>query len=221
AARIVCVMTLSPYLDRGLRTSLIQAPLTSTVPGEKQEPARNGHVLHAKQPVIRLVDASRIEMIVSIPETLISVVPRAKNIVVTFDAFPGLELPAQIKEIGTEASEMTRTYPVTLIMEQPAGAKVLPGMAGKAYSKSPVAAVENDAGLEIPVSAVLTDAADEKTYVWVIDESTLAVQKRAVTPGPLTDRGIKITGGLEPGEWIATAGVHYLKDGQKVRILEQ
>lgn len=170
-----------------------------------------------KQPVIRLVDASSIEMIVNIPENLISIVPRVKDAVVAFDAFPDLEVPARIKEIGTEASETTRTYPVTLVMEQPADARILPGMAGTAYSKSPVAVVESDAGLEIPVSAVLTDAADEKTYVWVIDESTLTVQKRAVMPGPLTDLGIKITGGLQPGEWIATAGVHYLQDGQKVR----
>ena len=68
---------------------------------------------------------------------------------------------------------------------------------------------------------MLTDAADGKTYVWVIDEQNNTVTKRAVASGPLTDRGIKITDGLSPGEWIATAGVHYLKDGQVVRILVQ
>ena len=53
------------------------------------------------------------------------------------------------------------------------------------------------------------------------DKQNNTVTKRAVAFGPLTDRGIKITDGLSPGEWIATAGVHYLKDGQVVRILEQ
>ena len=201
-----------------LQYTYLRAPFTGIV---VQTYVENFENVQVKQPVIRLVDASRIEMIVNIPENLISLMPRVHDVVVAFDAFPDLEVLARIKEIGTEASETTRTYPVTLIMEQPAGAKILPGMAGKAYGKSPIASVENGAGLEIPVSAVLTGAADEKTYVWVIDESTLAVQKRAVTPGPFTDRGITITGGLEPGEWIATAGVNYLKDGQKVRILEQ
>ena len=201
-----------------LQYTNLRAPFTGIV---VQTYVDNFENVQIKQPVIRLVDASRIEMIVGIPESLISIVPRVKGVVIAFDAFPDLEVPARIKEIGTEASETTRTYPVTLIMEQPEGAKILPGMAGKAYSKSPADAVESGAGLAIPVSAVLTDVADQKTYVWVIDESTLTVQKRAVTPGPLTDFGIKITGGLQPGEWIATAGVHYLKDGQKVRILEQ
>jgi RND family efflux transporter MFP subunit len=201
-----------------LQYTYLRAPFTGIV---VQTYVENFESVQIKQPAIRLVDASRIEMVVDIPESLISIVPRAKDLVVAFDAFPDLEVPAQIKEIGTEASETTRTYPVTLIMEQPTGVRVLPGMAGKAYSKSPIAAAESGAGLEIPVSAVLTGAEAEKTYVWVIDESTLSVQKRAVTPGPLTDRGIKITAGLQPGEWIATAGVHSLKDGQKVRILEQ
>ena len=39
-------MTLSPYLDRSPRTSLIQARLTGTVLGEEQGTARNGYVLH-------------------------------------------------------------------------------------------------------------------------------------------------------------------------------
>jgi hypothetical protein len=33
------------------------------------------------------------------------------------------------------------------------------------------------------------------------------------------DSGITVREGIEPGEWIATAGVHYLKEGQEVRIL--
>ena len=200
-----------------LQYTYLHAPFTGIVVRTYVENFENVQV---KQSVIRLVDASRIEMIIDIPENLISLVPRVENVVVAFDAFPDLEVPARIKEIGTEASETTRTYPVTLIMDQPSGTRILPGMAGKAYSKSTATAVESGVGLAIPVSAVLTDAEDEKTYVWVIDESTLTVQKRAVTPGPLTDFGIKITGGLQPGEWIATAGVHHLKDGQKVRILE-
>ena len=208
-------------LDRArldLQYTNLRAPFTGII---VQTYVDNFENVQIKQPVIRLVDASRIELIINIPENFISMVPRVKDVVVAFDAFPDLELPAQIKEIGTEASETTRTYPVTLIMEQPTGVRILPGMAGKAYSKSPIAAAASGAGLEIPVSAVLTGTEDENTYVWVIDASTLAVEKRAVTPGPLTDHGIKITGGLQPGEWIATAGVHHLKDGQKVRILEQ
>lgn len=200
-----------------LKYTDLRAPFRGIV---VQTYVENFENVNAKQPVIRLVDASRIELVVNIPESLISLAPRATNIMVRFDAFPDLEIPATIREIGIEASETTRTYPVTLRMDQPEGVKILPGMAGKAYSKTPLSEVVANTALEIPISAVLSDDAKGKTYVWVIDEQTNIVKKREVRSGALTDRGIGISKGLEPGEWIAIAGVHYLKDGQKVRILK-
>ena len=56
---------------------------------------------------------------------------------VEFDAFPGSPVPATIKDIGTEASSSTRTYPVTLALEQPTDQKILPGMAGRAFGEPP------------------------------------------------------------------------------------
>ena len=37
----------------------------------------------------------------------------------------------------------------------------------------------------------------------------------------LSGRGVRVTEGLTQGEWVATAGVNYLREGQKVRLLEQ
>ena len=68
---------------------------------------------------------------------------------------------------------------------------------------------------------VFTDEAGGKSFVWVIDESAKTVSRRAVTAGELTERGVLVSEGLSADEWIATAGVHYLREGQPVRILEQ
>jgi multidrug efflux pump subunit AcrA (membrane-fusion protein) len=90
-------------------------------------------------------------------------------------------------------------------------------MAGKAHG-TPPAAYTGDS-LEVPVAAVFTTEDDDKSYVWTIDEGSETVARREVTVGELTDRGIRINSGLESGEWIATAGVHYLAEGQKVKLL--
>jgi len=37
----------------------------------------------------------------------------------------------------------------------------------------------------------------------------------------LSNTGIMVTDGLESGVWIATAGVHNLREGMEVRILEE
>ena len=76
------------------------------------------------------------------------------------------------------------------------------------------------AGIEVPVSAVFSSETEVGSFVWVIDENTRTVSRRKVSTGDLTDHGILVRDGLETGEWIATAGVHYLREGQKVRIRE-
>jgi len=173
-----------------------------------------------KQPVVRLLDSSRIEMVVDVPETLITYVPLVDEVEVVFDPFPELTIPAKIKEIGSEASETTRTYPVTLIMDQPAGAAILPGMAGRASPKGPPPPELAGAGFIVPDTAVFTLPDDAKTLVWVLDAAAGTVHLREIRTGPVTRFGLTVLDCLAPGEWVVTAGVHYLKEGQQVRRLE-
>ena len=174
-----------------------------------------------KQPIIRLIDNSQIEMIVNIPESLISKADDLKTagkvFRVRFDSFPDREVEAQIKEIGKEASKTTRTYPVTLVMDQPEDIKILPGMAGNARSTVSMGETKGRSQVVIPETAIFSP--DENTYVWVIDDKTKKVSKREVKTGKLLESGIEVLEGIQPGEWIATAGVHYLKEGQQIRVL--
>ena len=71
----------------------------------------------------------------------------------------------------------------------------------------------------IPVTAVFTDPEKQKSYVGLIDEAVLTVSRHEIVPGKLTGRGLKVKG-LQPGQWIAVAGVDLLREGQKVKILE-
>ena len=202
-----------------LNYTYLKAPFDGVVVSTYVE---NFEDVQAKKPIVRIVDNSRIEMVINIPENLIALAPQAKNIEVIFDPFPDKKIPAEIKEIGNEASRTTRTYPVTLIMDQPEDINILPGMAGKASGQPDTDDMSKLAsGKQVPVTAILSPDDIEKTYVWIIDEQSKTVSKREVTIGKLTDTGIMVTDGLEAGEWIATAGVNYLRDGMAVRILEE
>jgi RND family efflux transporter MFP subunit len=201
-----------------LKYTYLRAPFDGTVVATYVE---NYEYVKARQSIVRVLDTSRIEMIVYISASLISYAPQAKNIRVRFDPFPDRELKAEIKEVGKEASQETRTYPVTLIMDQPGDIKILPGMAGRAAGEGRLPQEAGRTGIEIPVSAVFSPDEAGKTYVWVIDEGAKTVSRREVKTGKITDVGIVVLDGLEAGEWIATAGVHYLREGQEVRIQEQ
>ena len=200
----------------------LKAPFNGIVTSTYVE---NYEDVKAKQPIVRLIDHSQIEMVINIPENIIyqaDYLKAAGNALrVSFDPFPDREIEAQIKEIGKEASKTTRTYPITLIMDQPEDVKILPGMAGKATRAVAVPEIKDQPGIVIPETAVFSPDDSDTTYVWVIDDQAKTVRKREVKTGELLDTGIAITDGLKPGEWIATAGVHYLQEGQEVRILSE
>jgi multidrug efflux pump subunit AcrA (membrane-fusion protein) len=91
-------------------------------------------------------------------------------------------------------------------------------MTGEVRGRPPALGAAPAGGFEIPMSAILsTDGTT--SAVWIIDEASGTVARKEVTLGAMTPRGV-LVGGLEPGQWIATAGVHYLRDGQQVRIMD-
>ena len=200
-----------------LSYTTLRAPFAGIV---VQTFVENFQDVQAKEPVLRLVDNSKIEMTINLPETLISQVGLIDKGIVVFDAYPGVRVPATLKEIGTEASATTRTYPITISMDQPEGIKILPGMAGKATA-DPRGVEGIETTIFVPESAVLSPSSDAAPQVWVFDPSTNKVARRDITTRGLADQGIIVASGLEPGEFIVTAGVHYLRDGQEVRLLQE
>lgn len=202
--------------DKVNYTSL-RAPFSGQVVATYVE---NFETVVAKQPILRLLDPASIEFVISVPESLINYAPFVENIVVTFDAMPGVNVPAKIKEIGKEASQATRTYPVTIVMEQPEGAEILPGMAGSAKVTSRLPEDVKEAGLPIPATAVFAGEDPAKSYVWVIDEASKTLKSREVETGQLTPRGVLIRSGIKPGEWVVVKGVHSVAEGQTVRIMD-
>ncbi|MGI9523469.1 MAG: efflux RND transporter periplasmic adaptor subunit [Hyphomicrobiaceae bacterium] len=181
----------------------------------------NFEEVKATQPVVRLLDTSRIEMVIDVPENLISLAPYAQDIAVTYDAFPDLKIPATVNEVGTEANETTRTYPVTLIMDQPSGERILPGMAGKATGRAVVPGKTAEAQIAIPMSSVFTTSDGAGSFVWIVDRETMTVSPRAVVLGSPIAQGLVATEGLSAGDLVVSAGVHSLREGQKVKLLEQ
>jgi len=194
------------------------APFSGVI---SQKFADNFQNVVAKQPVLRLLDTSRIEMEVAVPESLIGLADYVEEVSVSFTSLPGMNVPATIARIGSEASLMTRTYPVTLVMEQPDGAPIQAGMAGFASGRVRLPSDWGEAGVVIPTSAVFTPTASEAStsHVWVIDEPSMSVKShpieilRAVAQGFLVD-------GLSKGDRIVTAGVNMLVEGQQVRLLD-
>jgi multidrug efflux pump subunit AcrA (membrane-fusion protein) len=74
--------------------------------------------------------------------------------------------------------------------------------------------------IEIPTSAIVR--ADGRASVWVVDAKAGTVASRSVELQPAGDASrVTVLSGLNGGELVVTAGVHALRPGQKVRLLEK
>ena len=197
-------------------TSLL-APFDGVVAAKYVENYEN---VLAKRPILRLLDAERIEVVIDVPERQIGYIPYLVSATVTFDALPGVSLEASVKEVSNEASAVTRTYPVTLIMDQPDGQEIRPGMAASVRVVGRLPAGAQEVGLSIPATALFNKGEGDGSYVFVVDEASMTLQERPVEVGMLSDAGVLVRSGIEAGEWLVIAGVHSVSDGQNVRILD-
>jgi len=194
----------------------LRAPFAALV-GERF--VENFQDVRPKQPVMSLVDVARIKVEVDIPERQIAVYRgRSGRLTAMFDAAPGREFDLSILEIATQADPRTQTYRITLMMPQPEGINVLPGMTANVTHYRPML---EDAGILVPAISVFADSAGN-SHVWVVDPAEHTVHRRSVTTGDLAgDSQVWIEDGLDVGETIAAAAVTLLREGMQVRPVDE
>jgi multidrug efflux system membrane fusion protein len=186
---------------------------------------KNFENVQAKQPILSLQDVSSVTIEVNVPEETVALSRNAKDkikVVATFDYLPGREFDVTLKEFATEADPLTQTFLGTFVMPAPDDVFILPGMTATLETYLKEGATAEDAGYAVPIDAVPIDGLGQY-YVWIVkqhDDGTGTVHRVNVTVGDMMGNDILVLEGIEQGDRIATAGVHVLQEGQRVRLLE-
>ncbi len=173
--------------------------------------AEPGQVVNAGAPVIVLAEAGETEIAVDVPEQDVTRLSAGMPIGIALWAGPRLALQGRIREISGQADAETRTYAVRATVHAPPREMRL-GMTATVSIK-----VEDArASVVVPLAAV-TEAGGE-TAVFVVEPGTRIVRRKPVVLAAAAPDGIRIAGGVQPGEIVVTAGVQFLRDGMKVRL---
>ena len=202
-----------------LKDTKIYAPFNGFI-GRKL--AENFQEVAASQTIATLLDLSRIEIHAHVPENLAIFFPQFKSYQVVFDAYPSKTFLATFKEIGKTPDPAG--YPISLFLdyksEDATEYKIAPGLT--CGIDIILATDEGTTSFIVPLTAVFEGEKPDNPAVWVMDKSTNTVTKRDVTVGSLiSNTSIEIQEGIQSGEWIVTAGVHKLTEGQKVKPLAE
>lgn len=200
--------------QRQLGYCRLNAPIAGSIASVEVEVNEN---VQAGQTICLLTAVSDIEVEVAIPEVLITGLHEGDAVTVEFDALPGREMAGHVSEVGVAATGAATTFPVTVRLDR-TDDDVLSGMAAEVTFT-----FSNGGGKDRLIVDTFSVGEDrEGRFVWVVkpgeEEGVGVVERRAVTIGDLADGGIEITSGLTDGEYVVTAGVTKLSDGQRVRF---
>ncbi|MBI9063643.1 MAG: efflux RND transporter periplasmic adaptor subunit [Marinilabiliaceae bacterium] len=131
------------------------------------------------------------------------------------EVFPNVQFPLKMLEIK-QKSNLNQLYKVRFKLEKQANYNLAAGMSVNVNINF---LPKETALLSIPISAIIHK--DEQPQVYIYQAQTGTLQQRAIQINELLKDGSAIIkGALKPGEQVVSAGVHTLKEGQKVELLK-
>lgn len=199
---------------RALEDTELKAPYNGTIVAIFVD---NFEQINAGQFILRLISTEEIEVSIDVPDRIISSIKDAKNIHVQFDGVPGVRFSATIEEIGTEASQTTRTFPVTLLVIPPEGTYLFPGMTGTAFLEQSRPHGEQKETFKLPLSALLSQNG-KVSNVWIADPSTEKISTKPVEIVTLAHQYAIVTG-LNSNDRVVVSGVNFLNKDQIISPL--
>ena len=199
-----------------LSYSVIEAPFDALITRRMVDNHTN---VQPNTDIVRVQDVGELRVRINIPEGLIRYIdePERFDLEAQLVSMPGQRLPLVYREHVTEPDEVAQTYEVALAFRDQDAVIALPGMTAS-VSVSPREVVEPP-GVVVPVSAIAKDSNGDFRVWRYTDDAT--VHPQPVVVGEIQDRHVAVLSGLDAGDIIVAAGVHALRDGMRVRPMEE
>ena len=178
----------------------------------------------AGTPVATIYSAEGFETSFSVSYDVINRIAVGKQVSVRLADNPEVVIDGVVSELGSRADTVS-SFPIVVKLTD-----IRPELkAGMAVEVAMEFTVPLGEGYTLPLSVLTMEGKIERPrdstepgeiFIFVFDEATSTVKRREIKVGGVRGNQIIAVDGLEAGERVASAGVSFLRDGQKVKLLE-
>jgi membrane fusion protein, multidrug efflux system len=172
--------------------------------------AESGEVVQAGQTVFIVARDAGWDAVFDVPAQVLRTAPPDADVVVALTDDPSITARGRVRQVDPQADPVTRTFKVRVAVNDPPAAMRLGATVSGRME------VDHGHGLTIPASALT--ASQNSPAVWVVDPAALTVSLKPVEVLRFDPGTVVLSGGLDGGEIVVTAGVQALVPGQKVRL---
>ncbi|MFT6581200.1 MAG: RND family efflux transporter MFP subunit [Alphaproteobacteria bacterium] len=153
-----------------------------------------------------------------VPDTVVGQISVGAPVTVEIRSVKGCGCKARVTEIAAVSGAANAVTVTATILESPDG--LLPGAAVEAS----IAFARRDGdnrGFLVPLVAIAPGDGEARGYVFKYDAETGMVKKTEVSGKYASGNMIGVSKGVAAGDIIAAAGVSFLRDGQRVKLMGQ
>ncbi|MGQ0645450.1 MAG: efflux RND transporter periplasmic adaptor subunit [Elusimicrobiota bacterium] len=192
-----------------LDKTVIRATRDGILGGKEAEP---GEFVTPNKIIATLVSIETVVVDVGIIEREIDKIFPGQKVVVTVDAYPGVEFAGKVETLDTIIRGNSRTLTVKARLKNEGGL-LLPGM----FARTKIVVREEDDAISVPNDAIEKTQAGEQ--VLVVNKENKA-EARAIKVDYKSTQFSLVSSGLKPGEQVIVQRPQDLKEGSPVKVID-
>ena len=184
----------------------VVAPISGTIASRSIKP---GNFVQINTPIFRIVDNSRLEATLNVPERDLETLKAGLPVALQVDALPGKTFAGTIDRVSPVVDSGSGTFRVVCAFD--GGGLLQPGMFGRIR----IDYDQRANALVIPRTALLDDEDDPAVFVARGGKAARVPVKLGYMDGEWAE----VLSGLKQGEQVVTAGKVALREGSAVQVL--
>ncbi len=189
-----------------LSYTTVEAPISGVIASREIKP---GNFVQINSPIFRIVDSSRLEATLNVPEREIAKLKPGQVVELTADALPGRRFTGKVDRVAPVVDTGTGTFRVVAAFA--GDGELQPGM----FSRLSINYDQRADALVVPREALLEDGGEPALYV-VRDG---AASRVAVQLGYSEGGWVEVRSGLGEGDRVVVAGKSALREGSAVQVI--